>query len=76
MEPTLRREIVCWDFSPPFTISQTTSLAQLQMLNTSAATTAITYMPNFENTSTFFELKELALFAKGSSPGTPFETMP
>lgn len=49
VEPTLR-EIVCWDFSLPFMIPQATSHAQLQLLNVPAATTTVTYMPNFDNT--------------------------
>lgn len=53
-----------WDFSPSLLISQATSHAQPQLLNISAATATVTYMPNFEKTLTFFELKEMSLFGK------------
>jgi len=75
VEPTSRREIVHWDFSPPVTISQATSHAQLQLLNISAATTTIIYVPDFGNTLTFFEMKESASFGKASSQGTLFESV-
>lgn len=70
MEPTLRREIVHWDFSPPLLISQATSHAQPQLLNISAVAATVTYMPNFEKTLTFFELKKMSLFGKARSQGT------
>lgn len=54
--PTLRREIVHWDFSSPLLVSQATSHAQPQLLNMSAVTATDTCMPNFEKTLTFFEL--------------------
>lgn len=56
-------------------ISQATSHAQLQLFNIFAATTTTTYMPNFENTLTFFELKESALFGKADSQRTLSESM-
>lgn len=68
MEPTFRKEIVSCDFSLPIMISQTTSLAHLQLLSISAA-------PNFENTLTFFELKESVSFGRATSQGTQFESM-
>lgn len=73
--PTLRREIVHWDFSSPLLVSQATSHAQPQLLNMSAVTATDTCMPNFENTLTFIELKEMSLLGKANSQGTLFETM-
>lgn len=75
MEPTFRKAIVSCDFSLPFTISQATSLAHLQLLSISAATTRVTYTPNFENTLTFFELKESASFGRVTSQGTQFKSV-
>lgn len=75
VEPTLRREIVHWHFSPPLLISQATSHAPQQLLKISAVTATVTYMTNFEKTLTFFELKEMSLFGNVSFQGTRFEIM-
>lgn len=73
--PTLRREIVHWDFSSPLLVSQATSHAQPQLLNMSAVTATDTCISNFENTLTFIELKEMSFLGKANSQGTLFETM-